>query len=196
METHWQNASCYSFHFMKRYPYKSKNPKCPWAKASSCSWSLLVLEFKDNRKFDGSPIIQNLSMWEWGQFYVPRFLVFDFYHVDARTSQSFFSHHAYCLLFCFSVKLHFSLIHQPLHHFKELLTALDGVACVLLMVLTVAYLLALSLSFSFLFSSQPSNLDQGLEYQSHRHIVIFDIPLNSRFLATFHCIHLWSLMIW
>ena len=29
-----KNALCYSFHFMKKYPYKSKNPECTWAKAS------------------------------------------------------------------------------------------------------------------------------------------------------------------
>ena len=161
METHWQNAPCYSFHFMKRYPYKSKNPECSWAKASGCSWSLLVLEFKDNKKFDGSLIIQNLSMWEWGQPCVPRFLIFNFYHIDAQTSQCFFSQHAYCLLFCFFTKLYFSLIHQPLYHFEELLTALDRVARVLLMVLTVAFLLVLSLS---LFTFQSARFNQSLMY--------------------------------
>ena len=52
--------------FMERCPYKTKNPERSWMKPSGYSWSLLVLEFKDNRKFDGSPIIQSFSTWEWG----------------------------------------------------------------------------------------------------------------------------------
>ena len=55
-----KKALCYSFHFMKRCPYKSKNPECSWAKASGYSWSLLVLEFKDNKEFDGSPVVDAL----------------------------------------------------------------------------------------------------------------------------------------
>ena len=85
---------------MKRCPYKSKNPNCSWAEASSCSWSLLILEFKDNKKFDGSPIIQNLSMWCFASWSltstismlkpwkcIPCFLVFDFNHINAQTSK-------------------------------------------------------------------------------------------------------------
>ena len=48
-----------SFH--ERHPYKNKNPECSWAETSSCSWSLIILEFKDNSKFNENPIIQNLS---------------------------------------------------------------------------------------------------------------------------------------
>ena len=100
METHWQNALCYSFHLMKRYPYKSKNPECSWAETYGCSWSLLILEFKDNRKFDESPIIQNLSTWERGQSCVFCFLVFDFNHVNAQTSKYLYYvyHHFFLII--------------------------------------------------------------------------------------------------
>ena len=98
---------------------------------------------------------------------------------------------AACLLFV--AKLHFSLIYRPLHHFEELLTTLDGVARVLLMVLTVAFLLALSLSLSIF---QSARFNQSIIYQIHGHANIPNVPFYLRLLATFHCIHLWSPVIW
>ena len=83
---------------MKKCPYKGKNPECFWAKASGCSWSLLVLEFKDNREFDGSPIIQSLSSWKRRQSCVLCFLVFDFNHVNAQTPKCLYHFYHHFLL--------------------------------------------------------------------------------------------------
>ena len=57
------------------------------------------MEFKDNREFNGSPIIQSLSTWEQEQSRVFCFLVFNFNHVNTQTPKCLchFYHHFFLI---------------------------------------------------------------------------------------------------
>ena len=56
----------HAIHFIswKDAHIKAKTLNAFGQEASGCSWSLLIMESKDNREFDGSPIVQHLSTWE------------------------------------------------------------------------------------------------------------------------------------